>query len=140
MFVMHFMGFSNGPEVSVIRIPQKVKSLVDKDIMHQKISKSIEGYAQSGPKHRVEVGESDHQAYDSRYGKYQEKQIVPLEKPFVFGNMMVTMELPKDTMHDVFMGEPGHEFHTRKGNKQDSDIDPNMYHNRLVYFAFLLTI
>jgi len=40
-FVMNFMSFSYGSEISVVRSLEPWKSLVNKYIMHQKIAKAI---------------------------------------------------------------------------------------------------
>jgi len=36
-------------------------------------------------------------------------------------DVMVFMQRPKETVHDVFMGKPGHKFHYTKSNNKSQD-------------------
>jgi hypothetical protein len=36
-------------------------------------------------------------------------------------DVMVFMQRPKETVHDVFMGKPGHKFHHTKSNNKSQD-------------------
>jgi hypothetical protein len=47
VFVVYFMGPSDSSGIPVIGIPEHLKTLVDKDIMYQKIRDPVGKYAQA---------------------------------------------------------------------------------------------
>lgn len=96
---------------------------MDEDIVHEKIGEAVDGDTESDVKtkihfvHHAEINQ-DH----TRYSEDQKEGIVLFEEAG-FGLMMILVEIPAESMHHVFMGKPGHEFHDAEGGQYDGDID-----------------
>jgi outer membrane lipoprotein-sorting protein len=83
MFVMNFVGTPDGGEVTVFTVPEQTEALMNKNIMDEKISKPVNGYAKSYPeKEIVTVLHTKEKADNSRDSEYQEEKIVVLKKAF----------------------------------------------------------
>jgi hypothetical protein len=105
-------------EIPVLTVPEKAETLVNENIMHEKISKPINCNTETDPEKEIIIAlHSQEQTDNTRYGKDQKEEIVVLEKSRRLFVMMVFVQYPKDAMHDIFMREPGNSFHGKKSRK-----------------------
>jgi hypothetical protein len=120
MFMVHLVGASHSFGVPVICIPENFEALMDKNIMHRKISNTVCKNAQSQGQTRPEPVVLPQQKESDAYRciKYEE-QVVALPPTTMVLMMMVFMEFPQNTMHNKFMGKPGHTFHSRKSTEKN---------------------
>jgi hypothetical protein len=95
MFVVHFMGTAHTTGIPIVGISKEFKSLVDKNIVHQKIGDTVGQYAKSQwpsvPKPSVVAQEEQGHAHN---GVEQEKGIVPFKPRVVVLFVMVFVERP----------------------------------------------
>jgi len=95
MFVMDFVSSPNTASVPVIRVTKHLKSLVDENIVHEKISHSIgkntQSYGETSPK--VVLIPADEAQYTDN-GIKNEKGIITLPPTAVVFVMMVLMQDP----------------------------------------------
>jgi uncharacterized membrane protein len=112
MFVVHFMTFAKGYQIFVFGIFEQLKSLMDKNIVHNKITQSVSKNSQSNEKLVVKTSFCPKiKQQNTGYGKNHEKQIIALENMGVFGLVMVGMQIPQKTVHHKFVRAPSHAFH-----------------------------
>lgn len=109
--MVHFMCFSNGTEIYIVCSGQPLETLVNKYIVHQEIRNTVKQDTESNEKQVIDAvdgaqGHEDH----ARYSKDEEEDIVAFEDAR-FRLMMVAVEMPHETVHDIFMCKPSHEFH-----------------------------
>ena len=124
VFVMHFMGATNGFEISIVGFSQNLKALMDENIVHKKVTKSIQGDAQTDPKQIIISGlHPKKQSGNTGQSKNQKEKIIVLEKPLGDFFMVIFMQDPKQAVHDVFMGKPGHKLHAQKSKNDNADIE-----------------
>jgi hypothetical protein len=120
VLVVDLVRAANTPCVPVIGIAKHLKSLVDKDVMYHKVSKTVgenpEAYGQASPK---TVILPRYKATNTHYRVKDEKGIVTFPPAFVILHVMVLVKHPQETVHDVFVGEPGHEFHNTESGQEN---------------------
>lgn len=118
--MVHFMGSSNAFCVPIISISEYFETLVDKNIVHKKIGKSISKNAQtngqSSPK--TEIAPTHKTAYTHHCIKNKEV-IITFPPTAVIFVMMVFVNLPQETVHNVFMCKPRHKFHNAKSGYEN---------------------
>lgn len=81
MFVVHFMCPSYSLEVAIVGIAKKFEPLVNKNIMHYKIGKTIYGDSQPDPKQKIKI--CLHAKEQTRYSgksKNEKEEIVVFKK------------------------------------------------------------
>lgn len=121
--MMHFMCFTDGAEINIIGATEKIKTLVDEDIVHQEICEPIDGDSESDVKAVIHTVSNTEKNQDhAGDGEDQEEGIV-LFKESRFRLMMIFVEVPAESVHNVFMGKPGHILHEREGDENNGDID-----------------
>lgn len=112
---MDFMCTSNSARVKIVCISKHLKTLVNKDIMHKKVSHAIGENSKSdgkpGPKAKITPA---NKATDADQSIKNEKIIIAFPPTAVIFVVMVFVQFPKKTVHNVFMGEPRHKFHDRE--------------------------
>lgn len=85
------------------------------DIMNQKIADAVKSYAQTNEKKIIDSAlDPIIKKDDAGNGKNDEENIVAFENMGIFGLVMVGMKIPHQSVHHVFMGEPGDTFHQQK--------------------------
>jgi hypothetical protein len=122
VFVVDFVCPPDAPGIPVIGIPEHFKTLVDKDVMHQEIGNPVGKDSQADgpalPEIRVrpghDKGHADHCVEDK-------KGIIALEPGIVVFPVVIFVEAPQETVHDILMGKPRHKFHDTEGCQKDSD-------------------
>ena len=82
------------------------------------ISRSISENAHTQPEPVIVVGITEPDQDDTRNGKKDRKQVVPFKLPSVT-DVMVFVKDPQKSVHNIFMREPGHEFHEEKRGDDD---------------------
>ncbi len=100
------------------------------DIMNQEIDQSVNG--DTDPDNiEPEVRSCLADDVRKRRGdcKNEKEAVIFLKKPVfvVVGSVMVFMPIPQHTVHQVFMGGPGHKFHGEKGGNRDEHIEENQH-------------
>jgi hypothetical protein len=115
MFMVYFVGFSQTNQILVFGVFEPLESLVNQNIMHHEIAKSVKGDSQSYEKKIVHPSfYSEVKKNNTRNGKNHKKDIVAFEHMGVLGLVMVGMKIPHQSVHDVFVSEPSHTFHKQK--------------------------
>lgn len=101
-------------QIWIFCISQKPNALVNKNIVHKKVSHSIYGDPKSDIKQVVIIinGTDVHQ-YDRRNGKDQKEVIVSLQWPFIAVVVVVAVQHPQKSVHHVFVDHPGGAFHQK---------------------------
>ncbi len=95
--------------------------------MHNKISHSIKCYSVAD---RHGFGKSVHHAqHDAQPtgNSENEKEEIVLFKEARFLLVVVFVDRPKKTMHNVLMCEPRHEFHEKECSDDDPEPAPNAH-------------
>src|SRR5688572_5240058 len=114
MLMMHFMRPTDGTNIRVIASGKPFESLVNDDIVHQKISSTISHDAKPNclhPPYIIKCAGIDQQnTWDCENDK---ECIVLFKKPGLY-LVMIFMKIPEKSMHNVAMGEPGNTFHANK--------------------------
>jgi hypothetical protein len=124
MLVMHFMGSSDRFKINGVGISEQFESLMNKNIMYQKVRKSVKCNARAHPKQRMVTGiQAEQQAKNSRNRKNDEEVIVLFEKITIVALMVVVVQKPEKPMHQVLVRQPGYTFHTNKRRQHDHEID-----------------
>jgi len=127
---MHFVCFADGAHVGVVGAAEETETLVDEHVVHQEISKSVSRNADTDEQADVvPVHDAEHHQDGAGDGEDEEEGIVLFEETG-FGLVVVFVEDPQQSMHDVLVGEPGHEFHREEGHQdgeggEEELHDPN---------------
>lgn len=110
--MMHFMTFAKGYQIFVFGVFEELQSLVNDDVVHDKIAQSISKNPQSNEELVIKPGfRSKIKQQNAWYGKNHEKQIIAFENMGVFGLVMVGVQIPKESVHHKFVRAPCHAFH-----------------------------
>jgi len=117
---MYFVCTSQPFCVPIIGVSKKLETLMNKNIMHYKISSAIRHNSQTDRKScpkafvtpEIKTGHTNDCIEDK-------KGIITLKPTFVIFVMVVFVKLPQKTMHDVFMCKPRHKLHGRKGSQKN---------------------
>jgi hypothetical protein len=113
---MHFMSFTHAFCIPIIGFSEHFKTLVYKNVMHYEIGRTIhhntKANRQASPKTFVAPEIKATHAYHCVKNK---KGIIALKPTVVIFVVVVFVQAPQKPMHDVFMGEPSHKFHDKKG-------------------------
>ncbi len=79
--------------------------------MHQEVTKTVECYSKSNIKSEVVGIDSAEKNAQKTWDRKNQKEHVIFFKETRLVLMVVFVEIPHQSMHDVFMRKPGHEFH-----------------------------
>ena len=96
---------------------------MNEDIVHEKVGDAIDGNTQaykSAP--IVPVHHSKHDEQPTWNGKNQKEHIVFFKEPRSM-LMVVSVKIPTQTMHHVFVHRPSHEFHEQESGNNDEELD-----------------
>ena len=122
MPVMHFVCPTNGTDITIISSGKPFKALMNDNIMNEKISNAISHDAKTDrlhPPYIIECAEIDQQ--DAWHSENDKECIVLFKKPWL-RLVMISMQIPKKTMHNVTMGKPCNAFHDNEGCDKDKYI------------------
>src|SRR5688572_6102072 len=118
MTMMHFVRPAYGAHISIIGAGKPFKALVNDHIVHHEISKAIGHYAKAyclQPVHFAQCTEKN--TKKARHREDDEEGIVLFKKTGL-RLMMILVQVPEQTMHDVFMRKPGNAFHDNESANQ----------------------
>lgn len=126
MFMVHFMRSSNGFSIAIVGISEQFKTLMNKNIMNGKIGDAVSKYTQS-------YCQSDFQdavlpKQEKRHadnGVNHKKSIIVFKPRIVCFMMMIFVQAPQKTVHDVLVTKPGHEFHQAEGEQKNQNMYPH---------------
>jgi hypothetical protein len=77
MFVMHLMSTTDSSEICIVCFPEKFKSLVNKNVMHQEVTHAIKRDSKANPEQVIKVVlHSKKQSCDSWQGKNQKEKVI----------------------------------------------------------------
>lgn len=129
---MNFVSSPDGSNISIVPVAKYFYSLVYNYIVHQKIGYSINSYAYSNVKYKVDfVNDAQIPEGCRRYSEDKGKPIILL-KNIIVRFMMVAVQKPHKTMHDKFVGKPCNKFHKKESNNYRDNIDYDVH--GLYYF------
>jgi len=95
---------------------------MDEDVMHEKITQAVKRYSKANPHSEIATRVQSSVDTEERWNcKDEEEHIVSFKKAG-FMNMVIGMEVPHQTMHHVFVGEPSHEFHEKEGGNEYENV------------------
>jgi len=84
VFMVHFMRPAQSFEITVIRVSQYFKTLVNKNVVHKKVCRTIGGDTYSNIQGQLNtIKAAQGQANDAWDGKNQEKEVVSFKKSWV---------------------------------------------------------
>jgi hypothetical protein len=120
MLMVHLVGTAHGFAITASSVAEYLKALVDKDVMNHKIGKAVGKYPEPNSKPNMEDIILPQQEEPDAYQRVKyEKSIVALKPGIVVLAVMVLMEVPQETMHDILVRKPGHKFHYGKGEEKN---------------------
>jgi hypothetical protein len=109
------MSFSQTNQILVFGIFEPFESLVNQNIMHHEIAKSVKSDSHGYEKKIIHATlYPEVKKNNTRNGKNHKKNVVAFKNMGVFRLVMIGMKIPHQSVHDVFMGEPSHTFHHQK--------------------------
>ena len=115
MFVVHFMRSSHGFRITIISISEQFKSLVDKDVVNGKISQTISENAQANCQTNFEyIILPKQKETNTYYGVKNEKGIIAFKPRIMVFFVVISVKIPQETVHNVFVAKPSHKFHNAK--------------------------
>jgi hypothetical protein len=121
------VGAQNGPAEFVIQLVKPLEPPVDVHVVNQKVNHTINADANTNKRQPepARCVQPDDVRCRTRNGKNEEEQIILLEKTIVVvvWLMVVFVPDPEGTVHEVFMGRPGDEFHGGYGSQCDSGVE-----------------
>jgi len=136
--MMSAMRPENSPGITVVQLPEPLEALMDVYVVDEEVNNAVDRDTNTD-KEQPEV--SCRQPYDianrTRYSKDEEKQVVFL-KETIFMMMrlvMVFVPVPQRPVHDVFMGEPRHEFHANNSSQGNKDISQYLHIDRSQFLS-----
>jgi hypothetical protein len=126
VFVVHLVGTAHRTSIAAVGIPEDLKTLVDKDIVNQKVGKPIGENAQSYGKANFKYAVLPQQKKANTYKCIEDKKgVVALKPGIVVLAMMVAVQVPQKAMHHVLMRKPRHKFHDEKSEHKNQYIKPH---------------
>jgi hypothetical protein len=83
--------------------------------MNHKIANAIKRDAASDEKQIIHSAlNTKIKKYNTGNGKNDKENVVSLKGMFVFWLVVISVKIPHESVHNVFVGEPGHTFHEQK--------------------------
>jgi hypothetical protein len=84
--------------------------------IREPIQKNTETYSED-----ERVREAEKKGYKTWNREYDDENIIEFP-PMIGFLMMIFMEFPQKTMHDVFVTKPSHKFHHAKSNNKNDNM------------------
>jgi hypothetical protein len=117
MFMMLFVSAPNRQKIWILGIAEYFYSLMDKNVMDKKVGHPIQGNAQCNIEPMVKALDRPVIHKDNgREGEYDKKIVIFFHRAVIAVVMMVFMEGPKESMHNIFMDHPRQAFHYEKSD------------------------
>ena len=113
--MVDFVCLANGHEIGVFRSPKPLESLVDEYIMHEEICQAIGSNARAYPNPKIASSHGSCNETPSTWdGEDQKEGIIFLEKAWLM-HVVICMEKPHGTVHEVLVRKPGNPLHSNEG-------------------------
>src|SRR3970040_1409453 len=113
--MVHFVRFSQADQVLVIGVFEPLNPLVNQDIMYHEITKSVKCDPESDEKQIVHAAlYAKVKKSDAGCCENHKKDIVSFENVGIFGLVMIGMEIPHRSVHNVLVSHPSHAFHEKE--------------------------
>lgn len=127
-FVVHFVQPTNGPKIGGVDVSNPAKTLMNEQLVHEKISQAV-GSNPESKAHRYPdvIHHAQHDAQPTWDGENQEKGIVFFKKTRLLG-VVVCVQKPQPTVHEVFVRRPSSTFHQNKRGYTGQKGSP-VFHN-----------
>src|SRR6218665_1579264 len=114
MLVVHFMRPANGFYISIIAAGKPFKALMNDYFMYQKISKPIQCYSKTyGSQPIYFVLQAKHDTQPTGYCKNEKEGIVFFKKTGRW-LMMIFVQVPQKSMHNIAVCKPGNGLHCKE--------------------------
>jgi hypothetical protein len=113
---------SNGANIRIIAAGKPFKSLVNNDIVNQKIPNAISHDAKPDclhPPYIIKCSEKDQQ---NTWDCEDDKECIVLFEKSGLHLVMIFMQVPKKTMHDIPMGKPCNAFHNYESGSENKYV------------------
>ena len=118
MFVVNLVRLANRHEVRVLGPLEPRKTLMDEDVVNQEIGQTIQRDARPNPKPKVLVQTPGDEAVGAGDGENEKERVVFLEEARTVG-VVICVEVPHRTVHQVFVGRLCHAFHDEEGEEHN---------------------
>jgi len=113
--MMYFMCFSESDEVFVFSVFEPLKTLMNQNIVNQKVTGTVKRNAASNKKQIIESAlNTKVKQDDTRNRKNDKENIIALKSMLVFWLMMIGVKIPHKSVHYIFMRKPSNTFHEQK--------------------------
>jgi len=124
MLVVDFVRPDHPNEIRITGYEPDFHPTMNQNVMKQDVKNAIAQNAISNP---FQEGKrlyliSNHQCQNGWNAENDGKKVVSLKKTMPWA-VVRFVPGPKESMHDVPMGKPGHSFHKQKGRYQNKQID-----------------
>jgi hypothetical protein len=132
----------NGARILAVQLAEPAEAPVYIYVVNKKVSQAVQGYSHTDEQHPEMLGETtSHVANHGWNSKNEEEAVVLLEKTifFMLGLVVVSMPVPEETMHDEFVGKPGHEFHADISCQRNKCVSQPDRHNHSELFKYRMT-
>lgn len=121
--MVHFMSTSYRPEVSVICFPEEPEPLMNENVVYKKVGHPVNGNSQANPEKVIIAGlHPKEKSCDTGNGENEKEKIVVLKETLRLLVVMIFVQRPQQTVHDIFMSEPGHAFHSEECGQNNENI------------------
>ncbi len=94
MFMMHFMGSTNSPEIPVVTVSEYFESLMNKNIVHHKVTKTIKSNPYSHKQTEIVAIEYSKKHQQATWKSEDDKKGVISFKKAGMPLVMITMKDP----------------------------------------------
>jgi hypothetical protein len=114
VLVVNFMGLPKPTKIPVIHVVKPLESPVNKDVMDQEVGYTVVQDSQSNGNQYGIGGQSNYDARTTGNRKNDKEQIILFKEPLTW-LVVVFMEIPEESVHDIPMRQPGDSFHGDQG-------------------------
>ena len=117
--MVYSMRLSYAPGIFIVGISKQPEPLMNKNIMYNKVGNSVcqNTKTQWLPVPKGGIG-SDHDQRHTGYSVENKEEIVPFKPGVVVLFMVVFMQTPKESVHNIFMCKPSHKLHKTKSTRK----------------------
>ena len=126
VFVVNLVRFADGHEVGVFRALEPRKPLMDEHVVDEEIRQTIQGNARTNPESEVSSQASRDEAVRAGDGENQKEGVVFLEKTGAI-RVVILVEVPHRSVHEVFVRQPGHAFHGDEGGQHNKSREKHTH-------------
>jgi hypothetical protein len=127
VLVMHLVRPAYGPQVPVVAVAHEFEALVNENIMHQEVTATIQRDTDTHEKFNVvSVDDTKEHEQETGNGEDQEEGVVPFKKSLV-ALVVVAVKYPKQSVHNVFVGDPCHSLHHDESDQNGQNFNKDFH-------------